>query len=571
MKNNTALILFIAAITFLNPLFSSGQEGGIEVGKKMQMHHETVDDKYLPNAYGNKKVSPAFKYRNNVTSKLTNTSIFTIQVNVDASGQNILGDAANEPNIAVDPTDENKMVIGWRQFDNVSSNFRQAGWSYTSDEGQTWTFPGVIEPGIFRSDPVLDYDTSGNFYYNSLTLNVGYFCKVFKSTDGGAIWDNGTDAAGGDKQWMTIDRTTGVGSGNIYSFWTSYFTTCPPGFFTRSSNGGSSFESCTVVEGDPYWGTMAVGNGGELYIAGGAGGSSQPGNIVVTKSPDAQIPGSIISWNLPVSVFIDGNLGYGVTANPGGLLGQVNIDVDRFNAFGQDNIYVLASVSRLSNSDPADVMFAKSEDGGLTWGLPIRINDDSSVTNTQWFGTMSVAPNGRIDAVWLDTRDAPFGSDSSVLYYSYSTDKGYTWSVNEKLSDSFDPHIGYPNQEKMGDYFDMVSDNSGAHLAWANTFNGEQDVYYSNIIPQAATGVNEISNNAAYSIFPNPTSGKFFITGTAKQSQLEIYNTLGKKIYSEKIFKSNCEVDISPKPAGVYFVKIINPDGRTVVQKIIRE
>jgi hypothetical protein len=316
---------------------------------------------------------------------------------------------------------------------------------------------------------------------------------------------------------------------------------------------------------------MAVGNGGELYIAGGDGGSSEPGNIVVTKSPDAQIPGSIISWNLPVSVFIDGNLGFGVTANPGGLLGQVNIDVDRFNAFGQDNIYVLASVSRLSNSDLADVMFAKSEDGGLTWGSPIRINDDSSLTNTQWFGTMSVAPNGRIDAVWLDTRDAPFGSDSSVLYYSYSTDKGYTWSVNEKLSDSFDPHIGYPNQEKMGDYFDMVSDNSGAHLAWANTLNGEQDIYYSNIIPQTIIGVNEISNNAAFSIFPNPTTGAFVISGMAKQSQLEIYSTLGEKVYSTTIFNTKSEMDISAQPSGVYFLKIINPDGRTVVQKIIRE
>src|SRR4051812_43384892 len=31
------------------------------------------------------------------------------QVNVDASGNNIVGDAANEPSIAVDPTDGNKM------------------------------------------------------------------------------------------------------------------------------------------------------------------------------------------------------------------------------------------------------------------------------------------------------------------------------------------------------------------------------------------------------------------------------------------------------------------------------
>ena len=67
------------------------------------------------------------------------------QVNVDANGQNIVGDAANEPSITVDPTDHNKMAIGWRQFDTVSSNFRQAGWGYTTNGGVSWTFPGVLQ------------------------------------------------------------------------------------------------------------------------------------------------------------------------------------------------------------------------------------------------------------------------------------------------------------------------------------------------------------------------------------------------------------------------------------------
>src|SRR4026209_646912 len=49
------------------------------------------------------------------------------QVNVNANGNNIVGDAANEPSICVDPTNGNKMSIGWRQFDSVASNFRQAG------------------------------------------------------------------------------------------------------------------------------------------------------------------------------------------------------------------------------------------------------------------------------------------------------------------------------------------------------------------------------------------------------------------------------------------------------------
>jgi hypothetical protein len=105
---------------------------------------------------------------------------------------------------------------------------------------------------------------------------------------------------------------------------------------------------------------------------------------------------------------------------------------------------------------------------------------------------MSVAPNGRIDVVWLDTRDNP-GTYLSALYYSNSKDGGETWSPNEKLSDYFDPHVGWPNQNKMGDYFDMVSDNNGAYLAWAATFNNEQDVYYSYITDTTLVPVELIS------------------------------------------------------------------------------
>ena len=52
------------------------------------------------------------------------------QVNVDSGGNNIVGDAANEPSIAVDPTNPMRIAIGWRQFDTVASNFRQAGWAF---------------------------------------------------------------------------------------------------------------------------------------------------------------------------------------------------------------------------------------------------------------------------------------------------------------------------------------------------------------------------------------------------------------------------------------------------------
>jgi hypothetical protein len=98
------------------------------------------------------------------------------QVNVGANGQNIVGDAANEPSIAVDPTDNNKMTIGWRQFDSVQSNFRQGGWGFTSDGGFNWTFPGVLEPGVFRSDPVL-YSNETTFTAQRTAANHGRNCN----------------------------------------------------------------------------------------------------------------------------------------------------------------------------------------------------------------------------------------------------------------------------------------------------------------------------------------------------------------------------------------------------------
>src|SRR5256885_9599096 len=67
--------------------------------------------------------------------------VFTsFQANVDANGNNIVGDAANEPSISVDPTDGNKMMVAWRQFNSINSDFRQAGWGYNTDVGVHWTF-----------------------------------------------------------------------------------------------------------------------------------------------------------------------------------------------------------------------------------------------------------------------------------------------------------------------------------------------------------------------------------------------------------------------------------------------
>ncbi len=255
----SVLILVILFLVSPNQIISQSQEKKLGKAPDPTAHHEIKDDDYVPDLRDSQGRSPAYKY--------SMSNIVTTQVNVDANGQNIVGDAANEPSIAVDRNNPNRMAIGWRQFNTISNNFRQAGYGFTTDGGLTWTFPGVIQPGIFRSDPVLGSDAEGNFYYNSLTNNPTYFCDVFKSNNGGSLWDGGTFAQGGDKQWMTIDKTGGTGTGHNYSFWTYAYSVCDPGFFTRSTDGGASFEDCLEIPNSPFWGTLAVGPEGELYVA----------------------------------------------------------------------------------------------------------------------------------------------------------------------------------------------------------------------------------------------------------------------------------------------------------------
>ncbi len=397
------------------------------------------------------------------------TGVFTsVQVNVDGLGNNIVGDAANEPSLAVDPTDPSKMAIGWRQFDTVTSNFRQAGWGYTTDGGQSWTFPGSLDAGLFRSDPVVEADSTGTFYYYSLGVPGGAFVNdTFRSTDGGQTWGPPIFACGGDKAWITADRSGGIGDGHLYAFWTDIFS-CPgaTGNFNRSTDGAFNWDPELPVPNTIQWGTLDVGSDGVLYLIGRDPG----GGIWVVQSANAQVAGETVVFDTFDLVDLGGSLSSGSGPNPGGLLGQAWVGVNPVN----DEIYALGSVNP-PGGDPLDVNFSRSSDGGATWSAPVRVHTDA--TGYQWFGTMSVAPNGRIDAVWNDTRNAG-GGLASELFYSFSIDGGRSWSADVALSPPWDPLIGHPQQNKIGDYYDMVSFDDAAHLAWAATFNGEQDVYY---------------------------------------------------------------------------------------------
>ena len=413
--------------------------------------------------------------------------VFTsYQANVDANGNNILGDAANEPSISVDPTNLNKMVIGWRQFDSIQSDFREAGWAYTSDGGIHWTFPGSLENNLFRSDPVLNCDETGKFFYLSLRSDQAqsFFCDdVWNSLNGGQSWMQGGPGHGGDKEWFTIDKTNGVGHGFQYQFWTGFFA-CDSGQFSRSTDGGLTWMTPINLPSSAQTGALDVDTNGNLFVAGTVGGGFR-----CLRSSNAQIGGQTPTFDRNTTVNLGGSLVQGGINNIG-LCGQTFVAVDRSGSATNNNIYMLASVLP-SGRSTTDVMFSRSTDSGATFSAPQRINDDPNFQSKwHWLGTLSVAPNARIDVVWYDTRNAANNIDSQ-LFYSWSTDGGLSWAPNVAVSTPFNPQAGYPNNQKIGDYITIVSDNNGANVAYAATFNvnpnavggHEQDVYFVRVSP----------------------------------------------------------------------------------------
>ena len=422
------------------------------------------------------------------------------QINLDpVSGLNIIGDAANEPSLAVSPVDPDVMVVGWRQFPTINSDSRFAGFAYSHDGGLSWTNGGTLDhppnqpANAEQSDPVLAVNSQGVFFYWSEVFrpNPPTAHYVYRSLDGGMTWTIPTQVQNpptpGDKEWITIDRTAGIGNGHIYGGWNNFDLNgqC----FVRSIDGGNSYsEPVRIADaGGTQWMLhLAVGPDGELYAAWR---NFRENAIFITKSTNAQNPAVVPTFDAfgpggrnGIDIRLDdGNNPIYLVLNPVGFH-QIYLDVDRSTGPRRGWVYCLWADDR---NDVCDILFARSRDGGFNWDTGFRVNDDALGNGAyQWMPAMSVAPDGRIDAVWYDTRnDLSRPVPSSELFYSFSTDGGATWSENRRLSDPFDTTLGWPQQNKIGDYIQSVSDDAGVNLVYAATFNGEQDIYFLRINP----------------------------------------------------------------------------------------
>ena len=85
----------------------------------------------------------------------------------------------------------------------------------------------------------------------------------------------------------------------------------------------------------------------------------------------------------------------------------------------------------------------------------------------------------------------------------------------------------------------------------------------------AFSGTEEIVAKTKVNVFPNPTSGQFYVNGAADYSSIVVINALGQQVVSvSNNTNAVLEFDLG-KRHGVYFVKLTDQSENTIVKKVI--
>jgi hypothetical protein len=220
---------------------------------------------------------------------------------------------------------------------------------------------------------------------------------------------------------------------------------------------------------------------------------------------------------------------------------------DVSNSPYRGTIYVNWSDQR-NGIDNTDVWISKSMDGGNTWSLPFRVNDDEG-SHQQFMSWMDVDPKtGYVYIIYYDRRN--HNGDSTDVYLAYSIDGGSSFQ-NQKLSERAFVPI---SSVFFGDYINVAAYNNFIVPVWMRMDGNFTSVYaapfhFNNIT--ATTPVRNGQSFILYQNFPNPVQAITTIELDTKKEanySLAVYDLTGRLM--AEIWKNElC-------PAGKHFVNL---------------
>ena len=418
---------------------------------------------------------------------------------------------ADIPGVAVDPSDARHLVL-------LDENFvtGQCEVHVTFDGGAKWDTTALKAPAAFVNPPCQQF-TSGGYPHVNQSIAFGSNNQVYaafdattgprqvftnpsrdqgqadstlvaKSSDGGKSFGVATVAiaAPPGPQPYYVRAVLGVqprpaGDRVVVSAWGVNVTSGGPadGAGQRSqtiavSNDGAATWSKPVDASAPGEQTRepspaVFGADGTIYLAWrNRDNPPAPANEVVAKSTDG---GATWTRNLAGAVT-------GLGQGPNG--GAQQLAIDR-----SSGALYLGYQEQQPYGDQ-DIYFQKSTDGAATWSKPLRVNDDPTGNGVrQHLPHLSVAPNGRIDVVWIDHRNAyvtpvaPAPRGGADVYYASSTDGGATFSANRRITDrTINQDMGLIGRIGSYSWYGPVVaslGNDGVFFAWSDPRQGNVD------------------------------------------------------------------------------------------------
>ncbi len=435
----------------------------------------------------------------------------------------------NEEQVFYCPTDGNYVLATWRDF---RLGYRRCGIGRSTDGGVTWTDQLnylMMDPDSRQSDPTMTVDAQGNFYlsfldYSANTFNEDSSFIVFiKSTDKGATWTGPVPVSTDhgpwfeDKQFITTDRTGGAHDGNVYVAW-ARFPNPTRMMFARSINGGASFEDTLIIgpsqDHEPCGQVLDAGQFAQPIV--GSDGSVYAfwsGNELYPEECDGY-------YGMKMSKSTDGGQTWPtqeVPIFPYNYFGEVEGAINVYNAPAGDadisggpydgNIYI----STVNGFDDgvyyhADIVMIKSTDGGASWMLPLRVNDDPlGVDTDQFHPWLIVNEEGVIAMIFYDQRIDPNHYEFDV-FAAYSFDGGETFTTNHRITnvssspddldksgspydlsgDNLDDclydgqmehRLQSPRAGRIAEYIGITAFHDNINAVWTDTRNGNQDVF----------------------------------------------------------------------------------------------
>jgi len=396
-----------------------------------------------------------------LSSPLDGTSVASPAVVVD---QDTNAASQNEPAIAVDPSNPDRIVVGMNDYVSRTWSCTIAGTPcsalgdaysgayFSNDGGATWcctpTDPkhlGTMIPGVNRlaggiydagGDPSVAFDSAGHVFYaglgfdrtappNTVTVNKGAFDAAGALSWGAPTFINPTTAPStlNDKEWIGVDSHVGSPfQDRVYVSWTRFIFNPVSGRYVQSpiafvfsKDGGATFSDPQLIVSNVLYdqgSRVVVGSDGTVYVFWeGSTRLATFNSIWMVASTDGGV-----SFSAPVAVApaVDiippSNTVFRVNSFPAADIGPdgtlyVAWSSEVLNSattYGADPTcaYFISGVASVYAHCHSSAVYSSSADGGATWSTPLPILATLDASNRVPIGYPVTQPNG-------DTLNAP--------------------------------------------------------------------------------------------------------------------------------------------------------------------